>query len=70
MHQLLSGLAHADSKTSLQQNPPVLYWECWLTRVDLCNGYQMVMVVVVVVVGSIKSLKEMTKTSSTVTLIM
>jgi len=28
-----------------RQNPPVLNWGCWLTQVDLCNGYQMVVVI-------------------------
>ena len=34
------------SKTVHQQNPPVLYWRCWLTQVDLCNGRRTPVVVV------------------------
>jgi len=41
---------HAGSKTLLQQNPPVVKWESWLTQVGLCNGRKTVLVVVVVVV--------------------
>ena len=37
------------SKTLLQQNPPVLNWECQLTQVVLYNGHKMVVAVVVVV---------------------
>jgi len=34
---------HAGSKTLLQQNPPVLNWECWLllTCTELCNWRKM-----------------------------
>jgi len=40
---------HAGSKTSQQQNPPVLNWRCQLTPGDVYNGRKMVVVVVVVV---------------------
>jgi len=39
-----------DSKTVLQQNPPVLNWGYWLMHVILYDGCQMVVVVVVIVV--------------------
>jgi len=42
--------SHAGSKTLLQQNPPVLNWECLLTQVVLYNGRKMVLVVLVIVV--------------------
>ena len=35
-----------DSKTLLQQCPPVVNCGCWLMQVDLYNGYKMVVVVV------------------------
>jgi len=38
---------HADSKTLLQQNPPVLNWGCQLTQVVLYNGRKTVVIVVV-----------------------
>jgi len=37
---------HAASKTLVQQNPPVVIWQCCLTHVDLCNGHKMTIVVV------------------------
>ena len=37
------------SLTLLQQNPPVLNWQCQLTQVDLYNGRTLVVVLDVVV---------------------
>ena len=37
---------HADSKTLLQQNPPVLNWEYWLMQTDLYAGHKIVVFVV------------------------
>ena len=31
-------------KRWLQQSPPVLNWDCWLTQIDLCNGHKTVVV--------------------------
>jgi len=42
--------AHTDSRTLLQQNPPVCNSGCWLMQIVLYNGHEMVVVVVVVVV--------------------
>jgi len=36
---------HAGSKTSLQQNTPVLNWGCRLTQVVLYNGHKTIVVV-------------------------
>jgi len=35
------------SKTLLQQNPALLNWECWLTRIDLYNGCRMLLLLFV-----------------------
>jgi len=37
---------HAGSKTSLQQNPPVLNWQYWLMQIDLYAGHKIVVFVV------------------------
>jgi len=41
---------HAGSKTLLQQNPPVLNWQCRLTLLVLNNGHKVLVGPVVVVV--------------------
>ena len=48
LYYLYRQQGHVGSETLCQQNPPVLYWRCRLTQVDVYNDYRTAVVVLFV----------------------